>query len=141
MLNLNKYNLSRSPYSQSYYFKDSDTQLVQANESVEEKDIDEYKDSQSTASNVSGRSSLRSIEKPSLVEIYTPRSIKCYNLCHDQSNGREDADMLLEMKFAPKSKTDNFRLPITLTCDDRFKNPVARTVLSSLNLLQSKYAK
>lgn len=144
LLSLNKYNMSRSfPSSNSYYFKDSDAQLVQSNESVEEKDIDEseYKDSQSVASNVSGRSSLKSMKGQSLVEIYTPRSIKCYNLCHDQSNGQEDADMLVEVKFAPKPKTDSTRLPITLTCDDRFKNPVARTVLNSLNLLQSKYAK
>ncbi|XP_037025534.1 uncharacterized protein LOC119066925 isoform X3 [Bradysia coprophila] len=142
LLNLAKYNMPRSPRSNVYYFKDSDAQLVQANESLEEKDTDEFdfKDSQSIASNISGKSSQKSVEKSSLVEIYTPRSIKCYNLCHDQSNGQEDADMLLELKFAPKSKTDNTRLPMTLTCDDRFKNPVARTVLNSLNLLQSKYA-
>lgn len=80
-------------------------------------------------------------EKASLVEIYTPRSIKCYNISNDNSIGDQgDANMLLEMKFAPKSQTD-CNLPINLTCDDRIKNPVARTVLNSFNLLQSKYAK
>lgn len=137
MLNLNKYNLTPKTAScNSYYFKDSDAQLVQANESLED-------DDQLISSNLSRKSSLKSIDdKPSLVEIYTPRSIKCYNVSPDPLNGeQENADMLLEMKFPLKSKTDHTRLPISLTCDDRIKNPVTRTVLNSFNLLQSKYAK
>lgn len=124
-------------------------QLVQTNESQEDEDNedneDEYKESSPISTNIAKKLSLKSIcnsEKASLVEIYTPRSIKCYNISSDNSIGDQgDANMLLEMKFAPKSKTDYTRLPLSLTCDDRIKNPVARTVLNSFNLLQSKYAK
>lgn len=146
MLAHNKYNVTPKNAG-SYYFKDSDEQLVQANESIEDNENDdiESKEYRSLSSNLSRKSSPKSIgnsEKASIVEIYTPRSIKCYNVSHDTSNGgQEDADMLLEMKFAPKSKADNTRLPISLTCDDRIKNPVTRTVLNSFSLLQSKYAK
>lgn len=121
--------------------------MVQANESLVDEDDDQFeiKELRPFASNFSKKSSLRSIcnnDKGSLVEIYTPRSIKCYDISNEHSNGeQEDANMLLEMKFRPKSKTDYTRLPISLTCDDRVKNPVARTVLNSFNLLQSKYAK
>lgn len=132
----------------SYYFKDSDIQLVQANEPLNDEDIEEFESKEwhpTTPSNVPKKSNLKSIynnEKVSLVEIYTPRSIKCYNISNDNLNGgQEDANMLLEMKFTPKSKADFTRLPISLTCDDRIKNPVARTILNSFNLLQTKYAK
>lgn len=139
--------MSKTASLNSYYFKDSDLQLEQANESLEDEDLEDFEknERQSLSANVSRKSSLKSIgnsEKASLVEIYTPRSIKCYNVSHENSNGeQEDADMLLEMKFATKSKNDNARLPISLTCDDRIKNPVTRTVLNSFNMLQSKYAK
>lgn len=124
-------------------------QLLQANESLDDdKDNEKLKNNESppSSTNISKKASLQSIYNnnggSSLVEIYTPRSIKCYNISKDNSNdGQENANMLLEMKFAPKSNTDCTRLPISLTCDDRIKNPVARTVLNSFNLLQSKYAK
>lgn len=146
-LNLNKYNTQKATHSSSYYFKDSNVHLVQANESLDE-DFDEFEKKESTPirSNISKKLSPKSnygSDKSSLVEIYTPRSIKCYNISNESWNGeREDADMLLEMKFPDtKSKADLIRLPISLTCDNRIKNPVARTVLNSFNLLQSKYSK
>lgn len=146
LLNFHKHSTPKAYGSNSFYFKDSNVQLVQANESLVNEDNDEFnvKESRPFLSNVSKKSSLRSIcssDKASLVEIYTPRSIKCYNISNENSNGEQDANMLLEVKFRPKSKTDYARLPISLTCDDRIKNPVAQTVLNSFSLLQSKYAK
>lgn len=144
---MSKYNSQKATNSRPYYFQDSDMQLLQANESLDDEDSDKFSNKETRLSlpNVSKKASPRPIynnDGSSLVEIYTPRSIKCYNISKENSNdGQENANMLLEMKFAPKSNTDCARLPISLTCDDRIKNPVARTVLNSFSLLQSKYAK
>lgn len=136
--NLNEFKLKKSVNLKPYYFQDSDMQLIQANDSLDDEDNEEKRFSLTT------KTSLKSIcsnDGGSLVEIYTPRSIKCYNISNENSNeGQESANMLLEMKFEPKSDNDCTHLPITLTCDNRIKNPVARTVLNSLNLLQSRYA-
>lgn len=136
--------LYKNPNLRPYYFQESDMHLMQANHSDDDSEPLKMKETRLTLANIFKKPILKPTcnkDGSSLVEIYTPRSIKCYNISNDNSNdGLESSKMLQEIKFPLKSSLDSTSSPMTLTCDTRIKDPVARSMLTSFNLLNSKYA-